>query len=96
MELDIYILPDGTVRHVYDDALAGLLDGDGAAVTQRASHVEPHASGGWYADMGPVGGPLLWADGEYGNVPFSTRAEALAAEREYLRLQLERGGASCG
>ncbi len=42
----------------------------------RASHVEPDAEGYWFADMGPVGGPVLG--------PFRSRTEALGAEREWL------------
>ena len=39
----------------------------------RASHVEPDSDGYWWADIGPVGGPVL---GHFG-----TRGEALQAER---------------
>ena len=42
----------------------------------RASHVEPDSDGNWWADMGPVGGPVLG--------PFGTRGEALQAERGWL------------
>jgi hypothetical protein len=43
--------------------------------------VEPDSDGNWWADMGPVEGPVLG--------PFGTRGEALAAERGWL----VRGGA---
>jgi hypothetical protein len=42
----------------------------------RASHVEPDAEGYWWADMGPVNGPVLG--------PYGSRSEALAAERKWL------------
>ena len=41
-----------------------------------ASHVEPDRDGFWWADMGPVDGPMLG--------PFRSRTEALQAEREWL------------
>lgn len=75
--LELVINTDGTARAIYSDALAPLLAslGPSAEVT-RASHVEP-CLGGWGADLSPVGGPVLG--------PFSLRAEALAAEVEWLR-----------
>ena len=42
----------------------------------RASHVEPDRNGFWWADMGPVGGPVLG--------PFKNRTEALQAETAQL------------
>jgi hypothetical protein len=70
----------GHVAFVYDDGLADLLD-EGDATVTRVSHVEPHAGGGWAADMAPVDGPvILGADGK----GFATRAAALAAERDWL------------
>jgi len=66
----------GTLRFVYDDALASLLTLGPATVT-RASHVDPAPAGGWTADMAPSGGALLG--------PFTLRADALAAERAWLR-----------
>ena len=44
----------------------GLL-GLGKLQITRASHVEPDLDGNWWADMGPVGGPVLG--------PFGTRGE---------------------
>ena len=38
----------------------------------RASHVEPDKDGFWWADMGPVDGPVLG--------PFKNRTAALGAE----------------
>lgn len=77
MEHDIIIGEDGTVQFIYADALAGAFDATGDMTTSRASHVEP-AHGGrlWQADLGPVGGPVLG--------PFMRRADALAAEAEWL------------
>ena len=81
MELAIYIDEDGTTQHIYDDMLAGLLEGEER--TLRASHVEP-CSGGWTADMRPVGGPVLTDDGK----PFSTRKAALDAEIAWLDAEM--------
>ena len=44
----------------------------------RASHVEPDRDGFWWADMGPVDGPVLG--------PFRNRTEALGAERGFINL----------
>ena len=43
---------------------------------RRASHVEPDAFGRWWADLSPVGGPVLG--------PFGRRGEALATESNWL------------
>jgi len=64
------------LQYIYDDALQ-FLEEIGAAVTKRASHVEPTDHGGWSADMAPSGGEVLG--------PFNTRAEALSAETDWLR-----------
>jgi len=95
-KLRVVIAPDGSYQFVYSDALAPLVQPH--SVMQRASHVEPcgacrrcgcplarpgfcecggeYVTTGWTADMAPVGGPLLG--------PFKLRADALAAEREWL------------
>ena len=73
-EVEIVIATDGAVRFVYDDALAPLLKA-GRAVIRRASHVGPVGTD-WYADLGPVRGPLLG--------PFALREDALLAERRWL------------
>ncbi len=83
MEHDILIDENGDIAFVYDDELATVFDGE-PTETKRASHVEPADGGGWIADMrpslptGPT--PNGWLLG-----PFKTRAEALAAERDWLR-----------
>ncbi len=66
---------DGLIRWVYTDDARSLLE-LGPARIRRVSHVEPAPTGGWAADLSPVGGPTLG--------PFPTRAAALAAEVEYL------------
>jgi len=69
-------IDNGVITFVYDDGLSGLLDLGPHSIV-RASFVEPAPTGGWTADMKPSGGPLLG--------PFHLRAEALTAEREWLR-----------
>ena len=76
----IVILADGSARGIYDDTLRDIYEALGPATIRRASHVEPGPDGLWYADLGPVGGPVLG--------PFRLRREALDAEVAALR---ERG-----
>jgi hypothetical protein len=77
--VQLNISPDGTVRFVWNDALAPLLQ-MGTAQVKRASHVEPTADGQWVADLSPVGGP------KFG--PHTLRADALAAEVRWLDANL--------
>jgi hypothetical protein len=72
--MKLQIDPDGTVRCVYAEAidLAAL----GTPTIRRASHVEPDQHGSWWADLSPVGGPILG--------PFASRTLALAAEQAWL------------
>ena len=70
------IEPDGTIRFLWDDALAPLLE-LGESGIARASHVEPQGAL-WFADLHPSGGPRLG--------PFALRGEALQAERDWLIL----------
>ena len=72
--MEILIMPDGTLRCLYGEAidLAAL----GSLQIQRGSHVEPDAAGQWWADMSPVSGPDLG--------PFTRRSQALDAERDWL------------
>ena len=53
----IWVRADGELVFVYDDELLPLHE-LGVADVRRASHVEPK-SGGWTADLRPVGGPVL-------------------------------------
>lgn len=75
---DLVITFDGgTATAVYDDRLLPTFRALGGELTvARASHVEPAPGGGWTADMAPVGGPVLG--------PFTTRAQALHEERQWL------------
>jgi len=61
---------------VYDDEIADVLPTLGTFNIARASHVEP-VGGAWIADMSPSGGDVIG--------PFPLRADALAAERAWLR-----------
>ena len=79
----VHVDPDGRVRFIYSDELAGLLE-LGTSTVRRASHVEPAPAGGWTADMGPSGGPVLG--------PYVLRADALAAEVAWIEEQLAAGG----
>jgi hypothetical protein len=73
-ELELLVGVDGMARCIYDEALD--LREIGKLQITRASHVEPDAESYWWADMGPSGGPVLG--------PYSSRSEALAAERGWL------------
>lgn len=72
--MELRINPQGIVCGVYDETLDLTLLGE--VRIQRASHVEPTATGGWSADLSPVGGPVLG--------PFAQRSAALVAERKWL------------
>jgi len=73
--VQIIIDPSGVIRTIHKDALAGLY-AEGKATIRRASHVEPNDDGQWVVDLSPVGGPQMG--------PFALRADALAAEVEWL------------
>lgn len=74
--MEIIIDPNGTLRAIYKDELAPLLE-EGEARVARASRVEPAPGGGWNVDLSPVGGPSVMG-------PYPLRAEALAAEVKWL------------
>jgi len=76
--MELVIDTGGTIRCVYSEMidLAEL----GKLTIKRASHVEPDASGGWWADMAPVHGPRLG--------PFKVRSEALEAEHGWLDIEV--------
>lgn len=78
--MEMIIDPTGKVRCLYDEAIP--LASLGSMQITRASHVEPDESGQWWADMLPVQGPKLG--------PFEKRSEALAAEREWMEVSLDR------
>ncbi len=73
-EMELVVAAGGDVRCVYDEALD--LREIGKLQITRVSHVEPDRDGFWWADMGPVDGPVLG--------PFRSRSEALGAERKWL------------
>jgi len=76
-EMELVVDAGGSVRCIYGEELD--LRKLGKLQITRASHVEPDAEGYWWADMGPVGGPMLG--------PFTSRSEALAAERGWLNAE---------
>jgi hypothetical protein len=72
--MQLVIDPQGTVRCVYAETIdLSLL---GSLSIRRASHVEPDGQGRWWANLSPIGGPLLG--------PFTARSLALAAEHAWL------------
>ena len=73
-EMELVVDAGGDVRCVYGEELD--LRQLGKLLITRASHVEPDRDGFWWADMGPVDGPVLG--------PFKNRTEALQAERGWL------------
>ena len=70
----LHIRPGGEIVAVYAEAI--VLQELGELSIRRASHVEPDAAGRWWADLSPVGGPVLGG--------FGKRSEALAAEVAWL------------
>lgn len=71
---ELFINLGGDARGLYGE----LIDPSsiGTCTIARASHVEPHPSGGWTADLSPSDGPTLG--------PFPLRSDALAAEVDWL------------
>ena len=76
-EMELVVGVDGMARCIYGEELE--LRELGKLQITRASHVEPDRGGFWWADMGPVGGPVLG--------PFRSRTEALGAERRWLAIR---------
>ena len=72
--MDIIISSNGTARALYSDSFDH--SSLGRVSIRRASHVEPDATGDWFADLAPVGGPRLG--------PYGLRGDALAAEVAWL------------
>jgi|GEM_PF-680725 len=77
-EMELVVSVSGDVSCVYGEELD--LRELGRLTITRASHVEPDDDGFWFADMGPVNGPVLG--------PFMSRGEAITAEREWLVVQI--------
>jgi hypothetical protein len=73
-EMEVVVGVDGMARCIYNEVLD--LHELGQLQITRASHVEPDRDSFWWADMGPVDGPVLG--------PFRSRSEALGAERGWL------------
>ena len=72
--MQLHISTCGSIRCVYGEDVN--LHQLGRLSIQRGSHVEPTADGRWTADLSPVDGPVLG--------PFTSRADALAAETAWL------------
>jgi hypothetical protein len=72
--MQLIVEPSGQIRCLYGEELD--LAALGSLRIARASHVDPERGGRWYADLVPVGGPVLG--------PFDRRSDALAAERRWL------------
>lgn len=73
-DMELVVAADGVARCIYNEALD--LREIGTLKITRASHAEPDAGGCRWADMGPSRGPVLG--------PFTSRSEALAAEKQWL------------
>ena len=74
--MELHISPIGSLSCIYSEAID--LSSLGLLQIERASFVEPDASGQWFADLSPVQGPSLG--------PFPLRSEALAAEERWLNV----------
>ena len=72
--MELVVTPAGVVKAIYGEEID--LAVFGPAIIHRASHVEPDAQGRWWADLRPVGGPVLG--------PFAVRSAALDAEVAWL------------
>jgi len=72
--MQIVVKPDGNSRCLYSEFVD--LRALGKLAIARGSHLEPSPDGEWVADLSPVNGPILG--------PFSSRSEALEAERAWL------------
>ena len=72
-DIDVIVNEDGSVRFLYDDALADLIPPGYTCPIRRASNVEPTAEGGrWLADMRPAFEHLMTQeqrDAFYASVP---------------------------
>jgi len=77
-EMELVVDAGGDVRCIYGEELD--LRELGKLQITRVSHVEPDRDGFWWADLGPVDGPVLG--------PFAERSEALSAERAWVTERL--------
>ena len=77
-EMELVVDVGGDVRCIYDEALD--LREIGKLQITRASQVEPERDGFWWADMGPVYGPVLWH--------YCSRSVALGVEKECVKSYL--------
>lgn len=73
-EMELVVDACGDVTCIYDEGLD--LREIGRLQITRASHVEPDVEGFWWADMGPINGPVLG--------PYGSRSDALRAEQAWL------------
>jgi len=76
--MELCISTSANVVIIYNESVD--LSALGPGSITRASHVEPDATGRWWADLAPVGGPRLG--------PFERRSQALAAELDWLETHL--------
>jgi hypothetical protein len=83
-DMELVVSADGVARCIYDEGID--LREIGTLKITRASHVEPDRDGFWWADMGPVDGPVLG--------PYGSRSEALGAERGWL-IRRQTGATTC-
>lgn len=74
--MELVISPSGKITTIYSEVLN--LAALGAQRIERASHVEPDASGRWFAQI--IDGPVFG--------PFERRSEAIAAELAWLTVAL--------
>ncbi len=72
---ELMVGSDGSVRMIYSELVVP--HALGAVAIERGSHVEPDATGQWFADLAPTGGPRLG--------PYPMRSQALEAEVAWLR-----------
>lgn len=81
--LSIFVTGSGDVVYLHDDDVHEVMQDvlDQAAI-RRASYVEPQSDGRWYVDFAPIGLQITLG-------PFRRRADALAAEREYLETKVD-------
>jgi hypothetical protein len=79
--MELFISPQAVITLVYSEVIP--LHNLGNVQISRASHVEPGATGDWWADLSPSRGPVLG--------PFPKRSLALQAEHEWLTQNVLRG-----